>query len=318
MDSKVLIGAAIALMACSLLVGAPPARAQGWYPIGGNVPHSPTSGPSPFTLPAAVHTFTPSFTAPSFLAPTITLPANTPPVFPKDITNIILPQQVEYGGTLLAIGVKELNPDEFSEFNETLTEGILVVPGTATDYYKVADGVYKLNSGTLLLSLRGPARFVTIQTNNGSVQLKCEGDAFATYEGGILRIANATARGIACKVLTKTSETPKLLAVAPGYELVVGRGKLMPNEIRVADGVARRRYHVFEGQQLAVNEISIRSVLLAHPIVMSMLVQTTPEERRSIDDMCKMAEVLDYVHGAGGYKIMPATGIATAPHAETK
>jgi hypothetical protein len=121
-----------------------------------------------------------------------------------------------------------------------------------------------------------------------------------------------TARGTSCKVLISHTDLgiSQLVALAPGYELVVGNHPLKVGEMRPPDAIARRRHRLMEGQETSVSEISLNSLLDYNPIINGMLRDDNPRELAALQHVSKMAAVLDYVRGTKGFTVAPATGVA--------
>jgi hypothetical protein len=170
----------------------------------------------------------------------------------------------------------------------------------------------------MLLSLKGSSNEASVDTPDGLVHLRSEGDVVISYIGSVLRVENISAIGHSCRVQVEKGimgEKEQVLALAPGYELVISDRALMSGEIRPADEIARRKFYVFDNGQVAVNEFSVDSIIAASPVISSIYKSDNigKKETKIIGDMLKMAAVMNHIHGPGGYTVAPASGIATKP-----
>jgi hypothetical protein len=307
--------AVLASLSLLMIAGTPAALAQS-YPVGGAIPVAPVAPSTPIAAPVVVApTVVNTVSTPVFVAPPVTNTV-TDQIFPKDITDVLLPKLINDSKTYNSKGVKEVTG--FAS-NVPVSGGALFRAEEGSHFEQISANEVKLDKGAVLVSLHGPA--ATIQTNNGTVQVKGEGNVLTSFIAGVMRVANISARGSACQVKIdgKTIEgETKTLALAPGYELVVGDRPLLHGELRPADGLARRANYVFDKGYVATNEFSVDSILLSHPIVASMLENSTKADRKCLNEMCKMASVMNFIHGAGGYKQAEGTGIATKPGANTQ
>jgi hypothetical protein len=303
------------LAALGLVLSGAPVLA-GSYPVGGAIPTAPG---------AVVHTtITPSFSAPvqqTFSAPVVIAPTVTTliphdQVFPKDLIDPLLPKLIKDKRVFNSKGIKEV--PHFA-FNGGASNGATFHAEEGSKIAQISSNEVKLDEGSVLVSLHGPAAIVG--TANGKVFVKGEGNILTSFYSGVMRVENISARGVACKVQMDgkaiEGET-KVVALAPGYEIVVGDRALANGEIRPADGIARRGQFVFDGNHIAVNEFSVDSIIDSHPIVAAMLNDTTKTDRRCLNEIAKMASVMNFVHGAGGYKPAEGTGIATRPGRNTQ
>jgi hypothetical protein len=303
------------LAALTFILSGAPALA-GSYPVGGQIPHAQNvivNSPSAVTFSAPVQQ---NVTAPVIGSPVVTTLIPHDQVFPKDLIDPLLPKLIKDKRNFNSKGIKEV--PHFA-FNGGGSNTALFRSEEGSKIAQVSSNEVKLDQGSVLVSLHGPAAIV--ETANGKVHVKGEGNVLASFFSGVMRVENISARGLACKVQLNgkaiESDT-KVVALAPGYEIVVGDRALGSGEIRPADGIARRAQFVFEGGHIAVNEFSVDSIIDSHPIISSMLNDTTKQDRRCLNEICKMASVMNYVHGAGGYKPAEGTGIATKPGANTQ
>ncbi len=92
------------------------------------------------------------------------------------------------------------------------------------------------------------------------------------------------------------------MALKIGHELVASDRTLNRLDLAPHDGIARRRAAVFENDHMAVSEFSLASALTQGDFL-STLNQNNPSpaERKVLGQLAKMAAVLDYVNGSGGF-----------------
>lgn len=312
--NKISLLGALVVVVCTAAPALAQGKGGGSYGVGGVIPFTtPTIGPT--AAPVATVAPVASFSAPVVVAPTVTtlLPTGTQ-VFPKDLIDplkTLMPDKRTWNSK----GIKEVPHFAFKPGSNNA----LFHAEEGSTFSQIASNQVKLDDGSVLLSLHGPTAMV--QTPNGNVAVKGEGNVLTTHIAGVTRVANISARGVACRVEMDAKAIEgdtKVVALAPGYELVVGDRELRTGEIRPSDGIARRAGFVFANGHIAVNEFSVDSILDTHPIVAAMLQDTTKADRRCLNEMCKMASVMNYVHGGGGYKPAEGTGIATRPGRNTQ
>jgi hypothetical protein len=280
---------------------------------GGSIPFvAPTPGAAPTPAAPVFQGASLGFSIPA------AVPVTTNSVFNKDF--IQLPKVMPNPVAPSAIGLKEVDPNIVAMEENNPAEFVLVNGDKHAKFEKTSETAVKLESGAILVSVRPPSKMASIDTPDGLVVIKGDGDVLVSYIGAVLRVENISARNHNCliKLEDEIMGETKALALAPSYELVVGDRKLMNGEIRPADGVHRRMYYVFHNGQVAVNEYNIGSLLKEHPTIAHVVENRGDKETRVLKDMCKMASVMNYVHGAGGYAPASSSGIATKPGANTQ
>lgn len=305
---KSILGLGILAITASIL----PPYAVAQY-AGGSIPFvAPTPGAGPSPVAPAFQGGSLGFSIPAALP----LPGDS--FFSKDF--IQLPKVMPNPVSPSAIGLKEVDPNIVSMEENNPAEFVLVHGDQHARFEKTSDAAVKLESGAILVSVRPPSKMASIDTPDGLVVIKGDGDVLVSYIGAVLRVENISARNHNCliKFEDEIMSESKAVALAPSYELVVSDRKLMNGEIRPADGIHRRMYYVFHNGQVAVNEYNIGSLLKEHPTIAHVLSNRGDKETRVLKDMCKMASVMNYVHGAGGYAPASGSGIATKPGANTQ
>src|SRR5262249_18280642 len=91
-------------------------------------------------------------------------------------------------------------------------------------------------------------------------------------------------------------------AVDTGNELAAGTRKVTVADLHPADGIGRRGARLLSKGYLAVSQISLNSALYSSDILLQMSRQPQNErEKQVVHSISKMAAVLNYVNGAGGY-----------------
>jgi len=280
---------------------------------GGSIPFvAPTPGAGPSPVAPVVGGAALGFSIPAATP----LPSDS--IFNKDF--IQLPKVMPNPVSPSAIGLKEVDPDIVSMEENNPAQFVLVHGDQHARFEKTSESAVKLESGAVLVSVRPPSKMASIDTPDGLVVIKGDGDVIVSYIGAVLRVENISARNHNCliKFEDEILGESKAVALAPSYELVVSDRKLMDGEIRPADGVHRRMYYVFHNGQVAVNEYNIGSLLKEHPTIAHVVSNRGDKETRVLKDMCKMASVMNYVHGSGGYAPASSSGIATKPGANTQ
>jgi hypothetical protein len=300
---------------------------------------SPVAGPIP--VPVAVHASvatplpSPSFigaaSAPAAVAITPLTPvAIIDPLQPHDATPASLfPPSLMMPGAQVAqemiaeAGIQMIADNTFTcqPRGDENGDYILVRGDEKAQWEKTSPVSVKLAVGSILVSVRRPSRFALIATPNGTVALDASGDALVSFNDGVLRVDNLSGRGIRCKVKIDGSVLggkSQSVALAAGYEMVASTQGLTREDARPADGIARRGFSLLANGHMAVNEFSVESFLSSSAIIASIAgTSSDPKEHRILNDMSKMAAVLNYVNGAYGYTA-GNTGLATKPGAGTQ
>jgi hypothetical protein len=296
------------------IVGAPFAALA--IPVGGQLPTGPAAPVTPVVIQGPAPVVQTGGVQFNFAPPVINNVTTT--VFPKDLTSTLLPDLVEDGDqTSIALGIKEIASNLMPKDQTDSGEGILVRGDDSTHFKFTAKNAVKLEDGSILVSVRRPSRFALIDTPDGLIALNADGDVLVSYVGAVLRVENLSARGVNCKIQLQDNVLggkSKAVALACGYELVASDQLLHRGEIRPADGIGRRRYHVFADGHLAVNEFSTQSALNNSPAIAAITSGNIPrKDYRVLADLCKMAAVLNYTHGASGYHTAAKQGLAETP-----
>jgi hypothetical protein len=306
--NKSIVG--LGVLAITAAVGAPYAGAQ--Y-AGGSIPFvapTPGAGPSPVAAPVV------QGASLGFSVPAVQTPSDS--LFIKDFIHMpkVMPNPVSPS----AIGVKEIDEDITSMEVDNPSEFVLFNGDKHSHFEKQSETAIKLESGAVLVSVRPPSKLATVDTPHGLIAIRGEGDVLVSFVADVLRVENISARNDSCRIKFEDDilDEEKAVALAPSYELVVSDDKLLTGEIRPADGVHRRMYYVFHNGKVAVNEYKIDTLLKEHPLIAHVIENKTDKETRVLKDMMKMASVMNYVHGAGGYAPAEGTGIAATPGAITE
>lgn len=194
-------------------------------------------------------------------------------------------------------------------------DGILVRAKENTLMERPSPHSVKLNSGSILVSVRRPSRLGLITTPMGDVALSSDGEVVVSASEGIVHILNASARGSGCKIRLSPSDFEKskkrTFAIQPGYEFTVGDRRLTRRDLRPTDGIARRRVQLFEEGKIALSEFSVHGLLANCALVANLQQKDNgAKERRILADLSKMAAVLNQVHGATGYTCAGPTQVA--------
>ena len=102
---------------------------------------------------------------------------------------------------------------------------------------------------------------------------------------------------------TSASKTQGIaMAIKVGHELLASDHPLKRPDLNPADGVARRRSALFENDCMCVSEFSLASVLTDCDFVSQLEKNPHGEkEHKVLSQLAKMAAVLNYVNGEGGF-----------------
>ena len=94
----------------------------------------------------------------------------------------------------------------------------------------------------------------------------------------------------------------KVLAVAPGFELVTGNRTLKPADLLNADGIARRDPILFNGGTVGLAEVSLPSVLKSTAALSSLAVSPANDQQRKLSrQLIKSAAALTMLRGDQGF-----------------
>lgn len=178
--------------------------------------------------------------------------------------------------------------------------GLLLHARKETKYDLLSPVSLWLESGPLLVAVRAPSDLALIATKFGDVCVTAGADALLERGEGTLRITNlSTAHGTVNLVmhdrqwknspwahLEKVRELNKkaskgkkrsddfesgCLALAPGYELVVGDHSLEISEVKPADSVGRRDIKIIgDSGRFAISELCIDHLIQTHDLVRNL------------------------------------------------
>ena len=245
-------------------------------------------------------------------------PPFTPPiVVPTDVTHQTPSMDNDPNLPSMKDAVAVLASNRFksgSEKNQDAS-GIVVMSEALAKYEKTTSYSVNLVSGTIIVSVKRPSQVGLISTDIADFALSADGDAVISSVNGVVRILNTTARGEACRIkLLNPSPNAKnkIFAVRPGYEFLIGKEKLRRRDLKPSDGIARRRFKVFDDGKIAISEFSVQSVLQGSDLIAHIAQQYNgAKEKRVLADMSKMAAVLNHVHSPHGYTTAGNTGLAS-------
>jgi hypothetical protein len=297
---------------CATSIMAPTALAQA--AIDGPF-EGPFEGPRevPFLPPPEVTPPPPPVTPPP--PPPLVFPTTPPGVFrppivvPTDVTSPLVSGVPFTPSANAALnGIQKLQEQSFPRENPKSDDpdGILVKWLPDTIYTKPQNNIVKLTSGQILISIKSPARQASLITAFGTVALTANADILASFEDGVLRLKNMDGVGLKVKVKLSSGhfagQKPIIVSVAPGYEFTASDHVLKRSELRPKDGIARRFVKVLEQGQLAIAEFSPASAITNSALLVDLRQSVNGvKERRIISDMSKMAAVLNYKMGEGGF-----------------
>jgi len=241
---------------------------------------------------------------------------NLPPVNPMDLTRQLIVEGEHTPGPVSALqGIKEVSDFPQADRCKEGTDMLLVRSTNESSFSKTTSYSVDFKSGEIVASLRRPSRLGFVTFALGKIALSADSDVMIKESAGVFRIVNFDGRGEKVKIKLADSVGPdqdaKVIALAPGYELVVGDHVLKRSDIRVADGCARRHFKLLENGKIAVCEISTQSVLTSSAVIYGLKHTEVDRERRILGDMSKMAAVLNYVNGADGFAIESPGHLAT-------
>lgn len=242
----------------------------------------------------------------------------TPPILvPTDVTNqALIGNSPSAFSNLppLTNGIEVLKDSKFPKGGDDAQDssGILVRQVDGTVLEKPNPHSVRLESGTILVSVRKPSRVGSIETPLLRIALNADGEVLVTAKDGVVHVLNASARGSGCKLqlIEKVFEGAKktVFAIKPGFEFVAGNHKLTRADMRPKDGIARRRSQTFEDGKIALAEFSLQC-LLADSVILSDMGQkeSGAKETHIHADLSKMASVLNVVNGAHGFTYAPGS-----------
>ncbi len=253
----------------------------------------------------------------------------TIPLIPTDYTNFsmgVFNSAVTMPNLNPATAVQKLSgPFPSLEQIQQNEEGILVRSLENASFTKPSLASVKLESGSILVSVRRPSKLGVISTPQGDVSVLADSDVIVTYNDGLLRVLNLTGHGEVVKIKVHSSNVsskiisssqnsaqepshepivsqPVAIAVKVGHEIVSSDHALSRADLHPHDGIGRRRFGFVESNVLAVSEFSLESLLTTSDLLVDLSQKTSGiKERRIMGDLSKMAAVLNYMNGQQGF-----------------
>lgn len=238
----------------------------------------------------------------------------TPPILnPRDVTNADLMGLTEAAAAALPgpehppVGIIQLKDAEFSTLAaHQSADGIVVRAAKATKSERPNPYAVKLLSGQVLVCVQHPSHNALVSTRLGDVSISQGADVIVSFNDGVLRVMNLI--GHQKTVQAKLDQGPfagpadPVVTIEPGFELVAGERKLVLTDLRPPDGIGRRNPKLYEHGFLAVSQFSLSNLLSSSELIADMGQQTSgTKETRILADLSKMAAVLNYVNGQGGF-----------------
>lgn len=226
------------------------------------------------------------------------------PVFvPTDVTSPNV--QLSVPALFALSGIQQIPNNQFPKDDELKgsSEWILVRSRPAAAYDRPSVYSVTLKQGDILVTVKRPSNLAIVTIPYGKVSIAADGDAVVTFNNGVLRVQNLDGLGKSvCAQVQPPGTEMKTIQLAPGFEFVAGDRKLGGADLRPKDGIARRHFKFLEGGHLAVSEFSVDSAIKNNDLIADIRQNTTGvKERRILSDMSKMAAVLNYTRGEGGF-----------------
>lgn len=229
-------------------------------------------------------------------------------VVPTDVTSPQLTGTLpltNIGGATGPVGVTSLRA--FRTDKSGPIDGLYYQTKVGTQMTHPNDFEIDMNSGEILVSVRHPSHNMVVVTPFGDISGLADSDAVISYTNGVLHVFNMNVEKGALQVkLDKgnlAGPSDPILELAPGFELVAADHKLSRADVRPPDGIGRKNTHVVAKGYIAVSQYSLESFLNNSEIIADMAQKAAgTKERRLVTDLSKMAAVLNYVNGAGGYE----------------
>ena len=242
------------------------------------------SSPGPVQSPQVMPTFNPQVT-PAFPILPVRGGRETIPLIPTDYTNFsmgVFNSSVSMPNLNPATAVQRLSgPFPSLDQLQQDEEGILVRSLENASFTRPSLASVKLESGSILVSVRRPSRLGVISTPQGDVSASADSDVIVTYKDGLLRVLNLTGHGeavkvkvhssnVSSKIISSSAESnldtkpeakldtklepshepivsqPVAIAVKVGHEIVSSDHALTRADLHPHDGIARRRFGFVE------------------------------------------------------------------------
>lgn len=237
------------------------------------------------------------------IPPVIPFNPKVPVFVPTDVTYPTVPFSTP---ALFALsGIQQLPNSSFPKESQLKgsSEWILVRARPQAEYNRPSVYSVTLNKGDILVTVKRPSNLAIVTIPYGKVSIASDGDAVVSFNNGILRVQNIDGLGKSvCAQVQPPGTEMKTIQLAPGFEFVAGDRKLGGLDLRPKDGIARRHFKFLEGGHLAVSEFSVDSAIKNSDLIADIRQNTTGvKERRILSDMSKMAAVLNYTRGEGGF-----------------
>ncbi len=233
----------------------------------------------------------------------------TPPILvPTDITNANLMGLVNptnlgaVSGPIGATSLKALKEDKSGP-----TDGLYYRPKTGTEFTHPNNFEIALTSGEILVSVRHPSHNMVVTNPLGTVSGLADSDAIVSYKNGVLHVFNLNTQKGAVQIKLDKGHfggaADPVLQLSAGYELVAADRKLSRSDVRPPDGVGRKNTRLVEDGYVAISQFAPESLLNNSEILADMNQQAAgTKEKRIINDLSKMAAVLNVVNGSGGFE----------------
>lgn len=202
-------------------------------------------------------------------------------------------------------GASELK--QFTTDKTGPTDGLYYRAASGTDFTHPNSFEINLTHGDMIVSVRHPSHNMVVTTPIGQVSGLADADAIVSYNNGVLHVfnVNVNSRGVQVQLDKGPFATPSdpILQLAPGFELVASEHKLSRSDVRPSDGIGRKNTRLIENGYAAVSAFSVESLLNSSTMIADMNQQAAgTKEKRIVSDLSKMAAVLNYVNGTGGYE----------------
>lgn len=211
-------------------------------------------------------------------------------------------------GPLGVTEIKSLTADKTGP-----TDGLYYRAKTGTEFTHPNNFEITMDSGEMLVSVRKPSHNMLIENPFGTVSGVADADAIIKISDGVIHVFNMNVQRGALQVkldrghFAQPSLDP-ILQISPGFELVASDHKLTRADVRPPDGIGRKNTRVMADGYIAVSTFSLESLLNNSEMIADMNQQAAgTKEKRIVSDLSKMAAVLNYVNGAGGFEATAKT-----------
>jgi hypothetical protein len=204
-------------------------------------------------------------------------------------------------------GIRQLPPEKFTGLAAHSSDaGLFLEQSHSTDLERTNPYTVGLRSGQIIVSVSRPTKVAMVKTAVADISVQAPAIALISAGPDSLRVVNLVGQNNRVQIrLAGDSPDSPVFAIDSSYEFIYSKGKLALPDLHPADGIGRRNLHLLENGKAAISQVSLYTILNSNDLLAALARSGEDKEKHILSSISKMAAVIGYVDGSGGYMSQP-------------